>query len=273
MNSPLPYDMGNAGDLLKHGVISEILACWVRSGPGTPSFYDPFGGVPWQDPPHHRVVQRVKALNGFTIQDAQSDIENRYLGSGHIARAVGEKLNSTIEVYVGDRNSDRLENLVQCGLQPIELPNYDRGDGYSLLKCSTPDSLVLIDPFADFLPDHPPDVFPDIRDVASNCIVVLFILLDPNNTEAIQTYRDQRNALLQHVWSIYCPPLSGTGILGESTYGAEVVICMPPRVISNMGSPLKRALSAYTKALENVLRKEDSMVNLAIDLSDGTEQK
>ena len=41
----LPYDMGNAGDLLKHGVLAEFVRWRCESGrPGR--FIDLFGGEP-----------------------------------------------------------------------------------------------------------------------------------------------------------------------------------------------------------------------------------
>ena len=42
-NDPLPYDMGNAGDLLKHGVLAEYVRWQCELGL-PPRFLDPFGG-------------------------------------------------------------------------------------------------------------------------------------------------------------------------------------------------------------------------------------
>ena len=42
----LPYDMGNAGDLLKHGVLAEHVR-WHAVWACRFDFLDPFGGKPW----------------------------------------------------------------------------------------------------------------------------------------------------------------------------------------------------------------------------------
>lgn len=47
---PLPYTMGNAGDLIKHGLISEFLNWYLKKDHKQTNFYDPFGGRPWQEP-------------------------------------------------------------------------------------------------------------------------------------------------------------------------------------------------------------------------------
>ena len=87
---PLPYDMGNAGDLLKHGVLAEFVR-W-QCGLGMPlRFMDPFGGEPWGRPVPE-VGRRVRALPAGSLRAAQSHIDNgRYYGSVLAARLLREK--------------------------------------------------------------------------------------------------------------------------------------------------------------------------------------
>lgn len=56
----LPYDMGNSGDLLKHGVLAEFVR-WQCESRESFRFIDPFGGEPWSEPVPE-VVPRVLAL-------------------------------------------------------------------------------------------------------------------------------------------------------------------------------------------------------------------
>ena len=76
----LPYHMGNAGDLLKHGVLAEFVR-W-QCGLGVPlRFMDPFGGEPWTRPVPE-VARRVRALSAGALWLAQSDIDNGRYCSG-----------------------------------------------------------------------------------------------------------------------------------------------------------------------------------------------
>lgn len=78
MAQPLPYDMGNAGDLLKHGLLAEFTQWWCRLNAKPLRFIDPFGGRPWAVPPVPRVVERVTALAGCALFAAQPHPEVRY---------------------------------------------------------------------------------------------------------------------------------------------------------------------------------------------------
>ena len=62
----LPYDMGNAGDLLKHGVLSEV-ARWQCEQGIQLRFIDLFGGEPWEEPVSPEVARRVR---GFATASA-----------------------------------------------------------------------------------------------------------------------------------------------------------------------------------------------------------
>ena len=57
----LPYDMGNAGDLLKHGVLAEFVR-WRCERGASFRFIDLFGGEPWEDRPKPEVASHVLAL-------------------------------------------------------------------------------------------------------------------------------------------------------------------------------------------------------------------
>ncbi len=52
----LPYDMGNAGDMIKHGLLAEYVEWWCVSQRKRIKFLDPFGGRPWLEPPHEATL-------------------------------------------------------------------------------------------------------------------------------------------------------------------------------------------------------------------------
>ena len=78
------YDKGNAGDLLKHGVLAEFVHWQCQSGRSF-RFFDLFGGEP-EGPAVPEVARRVRALPDGALRAAQTGIDaDRYCGSGLVA--------------------------------------------------------------------------------------------------------------------------------------------------------------------------------------------
>ena len=125
----MPYDMGNAGDLLKHGVLAEFVA-WRCESPGSLRFIDLFGGEP-STAPVPEVARRVQALSQCALRSVQTDLdENRYYGSSLVARRaadVGEI--GIVRVFTGDRDPERRMRLQDAGLAMIEDDYPDCGPG------------------------------------------------------------------------------------------------------------------------------------------------
>lgn len=233
----LPYDMGNAGDLLKHGVLAEFVQ-WLCEMHASFRFIDLFGGVPWEAPVGE-VARRVRALPDCALRAAQTGLGiNRYYGSGMVARhaAEGRGLRS-VRVLTGDRVPAHRARLRAAGLSMIEedFPGWglDAGhyDAYAALAeiagCTDYNDLVLIDPFAEFLHRHARSVVPRLPELASRSAVLLFALnRDPRNRVGRRF-----DALLEEhlpgAWRLTCPPLPEQGVKGESKYHAEVVLAAP----------------------------------------------
>ena len=164
----LPYDMGNAGDLLKHGVLAEFVR-W-QCGLGMPlRFMDPFGGEPWGRPVPE-VERRVRTLEPSALRAAQSDIdEHRYYGSSLLVRRAAEAVGGRkISVLGSDACAPRRERLHACGVTMLHeaLPGLvgassgrDRYDGYHAFEVIAHDAregdLALIDPFVDGFVERP----------------------------------------------------------------------------------------------------------------------
>lgn len=229
----LPYDMGNAGDLLKHGVLAEFVR-WQCESNGSFRFLDPFGGEPWC-PPVSEVARRVRSLpEHCALRSAQSDVDRgRYYGSGLVARRTAEACgHAGARVLVSDRDPARRERLQEYGLTILteDFPGCGvRGyDGYAafdeIVDGAKDGDLVLIDPFHRFLPDKASAVVPRMAEMAGRAAVLLFALnLDPDN----RVGRRFDDLLRKHVpgaWRMTCPPLHDTGVRGESTFHAEVIL-------------------------------------------------
>ena len=233
----LPYDMGNAGDLLKHGVLAEFVR-WQCELNGSFRFLDPFGGEPWSEPVSAAVARRVRALpEDCALRTAQSEIDRgRYYGSGLVVRRTAEALgHAGVRVLVSDLDPAKRERLRACGLSMLneDFPGCGAGaDGYDgyvafdeIVRNAKDGDLALVDPFARFLPDKAPAVVPRMAEMAGRATVLLFALnWDPDNWVG-RRFEALLKKHLPGAWRMTCPPLRrDTGVRGESRYHAEVVL-------------------------------------------------
>lgn len=233
----LPYDMGNAGDLIKHGVLAEFVR-W-QCGLDMPlRFMDPFGGEPWGRPVPE-VERRVRALEPSALRAAQSDIdEHRYYGSSLLVRRTAEAAGGRrISVLGSDARARRRERLRACGVTMLDeaLPGFgassgrDRYDGYHAFEVIARDAkegdLALIDPFFDdFVERRARGVVPQMAAMAERAAVLLFVLNGSPRSPAGRRFDALLADLIPGAWRVTCPPLKGTGVEGESRYHAEVVL-------------------------------------------------
>ncbi len=235
----LPYDMGNAGDLLKHGVLAEFIR-WQCEQDKSFRFIDLFGGEPCnQSAPDSdaeaakrrmMVAMRVRELPEWTaLRKAQTGIgQDRYYGSGLLVRKVAAQTGKgDVSILVNDSCCARRERLRKSGLS---LLNEDGSDAYEEFEKIVDDGelgkddLVLIDPFAKFLPSKANEVIPQMEKAAERAAVLLFALnLDPCNWVG-RRFEVLLKKHLPSAWRMTMPPLRFTGIGGESKYHAEVVL-------------------------------------------------
>lgn len=260
----LPYDMGNAGDLLKHGVLAEFVRWQCEQGKSF-RFFDLFGGEPCGKPVAE-VAARVHALQECTLRAAQTGIDaDHYYGSGLLVRKVAEQTGSgSVRVFTDDSCPARRERLRASGLLILseEFPDYGGGeyDGYAafgkIIEEAKDGDLVLIDPFAKFLKDKAKTVVPQMEEMAKRASVFLFALnLNPHNSVG-RMFDDLLKKHLQGAWRMTCPRLPKRGIKGESKYDAEIVLAAQP-FLEHGESPdvvgLRTRIEDFTKNLADVL--------------------
>ena len=137
--SSLPYDMGNAGDLLKHGVLAEFVRWRLERGASV-RFLDLFAGEP-SACVVPETVKRVRGLTESALAKAQSEIDEcRYFGSSKLVRNLGQRHDgSNVCVFVNDCDLERLKKLRACGLKSLNkaFPTaFDRpgSDAYAAFK-------------------------------------------------------------------------------------------------------------------------------------------
>lgn len=274
----LPYDMGNAGDLLKHGVLAEFVR-WQCESNGSFRFLDPFGGEPWMEPVLV-VVRRVRALpEDCALRTAQSEIDHgRYYGSGPVVRRTAEaRGHAGVRVLVSDRDPAKRERLRACGLSMLneDFPGCGAGadghDGYAAFdeigRNAKDGDLALVDPFARFLPDKAPAVVPRMAEMAGRAAVLLFALnLNPDNWVG-RRFDALLDEHLPGAWRMTCPPLRDTGVKGESKYHAEVVLAaraLRGDVRGRDVAALRMRLDEFSRHLAVVLDLQDDRLETRI---------
>lgn len=143
--------------------------------------------------------------------------------------------------------------LSDSGLRILAAPGFSPSDGFSILNADVDGELLLLDPFANFLPQRAKDIIPKIAQFSRRAACVLFILnLDPNNAVG-RRYRELKSNHLRHAWTLRCPRLPDRGVRGESKYEVEVLLAWR-RLTDHPGkNELARHLEAYAESLSRVL--------------------
>lgn len=258
---PLPFDAGNAGDLLKHGLIAEFVR-WYCDQPecgDTLTFLDPFGGFPVRRAVPS-VVEHVQKLRGSALFDAQPGIsQNRYYGSSLLVRRATENAGKTAQVFASDKNEDTRKKLTDSRIDELKREGFKPQDGYSVLDCVNKNEMVLIDPFSDFLRNEKNKIIPKIDRISKqkNATVVLFVLnLNPENSVG-KCYQALKQKHLSDAWVLSCPPipLTESRIKGESKYHVDVLL-VSPRLEDTNAKALHGRLRDYVKALTKLLGVE-----------------
>jgi hypothetical protein len=248
--------MGNAGDFVKHGVLAEFTQWWFEHQSRTLRFLDPFAGRPWVEPPKPEVTRRVQALPWCAMRDAQPHPDRRYYGSSFVViNTTARSAGASAEVFVSDSDSEARDSFSECdpSLHDLEIPGFCSSDGFSILGSDVDADLLLLDPFADFLPKRARNEIPRIANASNRVACVLFVLnLNPANRVG-QQYRCLRSKYLPTAWSLHCPKLRDAAVLGESRYGVDVLLAWQPLADHPKKDALRNRLRSYAGFLSEVL--------------------
>jgi hypothetical protein len=180
----------------------------------------------------------------------------RYYGSGHLVRRTAEIAGGEPVVLVSDREGGALEALLKSGLEPLETPNFDPENSYSIFDAEVDGDLLLVDPFARFLVDHAPEVIPKIDRLSKRMAVLLFVLdLDKENWVG-QRYAALKDLYFNRAWVARCPKLLNTSVRGESKHDAGVALLMPREQHQSAQDQLSPRLLDYCRRLSEVLETE-----------------
>lgn len=246
----LPYDMGNAGDLLKHGLLAEFTQWWCLHHSQPLRFLDPFAGRPFGDP-KLEVQRRLKALQPCALREAQRD-PDRYYGSANVVLNAAQAVGRSVHIRVSDQEPEARRAFVEP-IQQLEAEGFMPSDGFSVLDCGVEGDLLLLDPFGDFLPRQAHEVIPKIADMSARMACVLFVLnMNPRNTVG-RRYEELRRKHLPCAWSLHCPKLTKSGVRGESRYEVDVLLAWRSLAEHPEKTGLRCRLESYAAALSGVL--------------------
>ncbi|MHB8841257.1 MAG: hypothetical protein ACYC56_05630 [Candidatus Aquicultor sp.] len=231
-SKPLPYTMGNGGDLIKHGLLAEFINWHCRTTSERLAFYDPFGGRPWQELIHEIVAKRIKKLDPCPLKSAQQDCIQGYYGSGHLVAQISAANDNKVSIYSSDKDADARCDLANTGLEVISLAGFDHNDGYSIIDCEfsdTEDALILIDPFYDLANINKNVLEKIIQKVTNGKIsIALYVLYADSDSEIEHwnNFKKMQNSLtaagsVSYV-SLKCKTIGNSPISGESNYHSYI---------------------------------------------------
>ncbi len=224
------YKMGNASDIIKHGLLAEFVKWWKDSNNKTLPLRvaDTFGGRPWGK--NRKIINILKSSECYALGRAYSEADDKYLGSSHLIRQVAEECEVEVSIDIFDKCKE-----VRCALaesilnedsmQLIELP-YD--DGYTILCYKQkPEKygLILIDPYSEFLKgefwdEGDPKYFTRIIELTEkypNLFVAVFVLEDKEK-EGERFANFKRGKLSHCAFSLRCPKQ------GKSIFDTEILL-------------------------------------------------
>ena len=257
----LLYDMGNAGDIIKHGLLAEFMEWWIEGSQGKPlRIADPFAGCPWGNL-SDETADRLRKMENTRISAIQqgSDIPDAYLGSAYLMfeAAKDRKFsNKEVRIHVSDKDEDALCNwdnalgddriLTKRGTHSIQLMEdslLPERDGYAILDDNRPSGydLILIDPYSDFLREeyYRPDFskrFTKILELVKRnpTVFIAVFILDMNDPKRkgslkISEWFDgfKRESLSRWAFSLRCPKMveGEPGVIkGESGFDSEILL-------------------------------------------------
>ena len=285
----LRYDMGNAGDIIKHGILAEFAEWWAsQEDYGELRFADPFGGRPWETAKKDVREQRVWPFrnSGCALWRAQ-EADNRmadggwekYYGSSHVVLNAAGK---PARVFASDYDKLTRGDLRAAGkirelrgdasslkLIEDEVDGYNPRDGYSILTQTERFDLILIDPFADFLHDELAALvcgsdedgrFHKIKEAIGrndDLWIAVFVLMSEDQTRIYDEWREK--CFNGCFIALRCSRFVGNNVpAGESGYDMEILL-VSSRLAEKSPhiNELREKIANFKLAAERVLGKKN----------------
>ena len=268
----LPYDMGNAGDLIKHGALVHFIRWWCEQHPTAPEFRfaDSFGGIPRERVENDEINGRLHMLRSNAGQTKVAEClwdGEFYRNSTHIVTEAALKFranqNLEPEVWASDKCPEFRAKLADSGLGMLDdkYPGYKCDDGYSVLERAGDFDLVLLDPFGDLVRKELHQ-FRNVGDAVHknpNVTVAVFVLYKDGDSSRYQTERSKLGEG-KMAFSLCCPRLPDNhGIRGETPYNMEILLVSQMLAGDNSREKFREFLHQYKNAVETALAPDGQL--------------
>ena len=270
VSSSLPYDMGNAGDLLKHGALATFVDWFLEYGEKRIRYADPFGGRPWGYIFKEETRRRMEVLSSLPVighTQPHWREHGKYYGSSHVVRNIAEERDRVADIFASDKDKLARSDLEASGISPIE--DHDPKNGFGILDKQHDGrfDLILLDPFADFLLNefgHRREIrTPHFESISESVkrnlgLCVMLFVLDMKDRSIHNQYVQNRKKYSEFSFRLRCPKMKNdTGVDGEASYNMEVLL-ISKRFAERSDSvgELETRLRGMGRALEEALRTE-----------------
>lgn len=283
----LKYEMGNIGDIVKHGLLAEFVDWWCMWSKPRMVFADTFAGCPWGGNPniHNRMqklsdVSEGKAALVRAYKAGKDEKYRLYLGSSHLASRVAKNCKKSIRLVVSDKDENARSNLAASDLQLASLPNGN--DGFAILDkpvfSAHRPSLILLDPYGEFLREEFHSnckilrKIADLTELQPNLWVTLFVLdmwpeTGKTSRQTVQETHDRYAAFRDQCFkgkAVYlrCLKAKKSSVRGEKNYDMEVLLISKQLQGRNNADvkDLLRRLEVFAGMATNALAKEKGLV-------------
>ena len=262
----LPYKMGNAGDLIKHGALALFVQWWCENNPAKEfRFADPFGGMSGEREINPVIKQRLETLSSEEpfvagcLWDGKS-----YRNSGHIVCSAVRECGKNPQVWTSDSSPEKRKQLAASGLSLLDdkYSNYDSKDGYSILPHAGDFDLVLLDPFGDLLRKDISQFQKIQESVRRNCktTVMVFVLdmqpykmpcVSPGICHKHEHYLEEREKFRDMAFSLRCR--KAIPRKKDKTYDVEILL-ISKMFADGGGDKLRARLEQFKDAAQKTLK-------------------
>lgn len=264
----LDYDMGNTGDLIKHGALVHFVRWWFENNSKTKPlrFADPFGGCPWEIVENPEIKKRLRTLEKSDSKLAKCLWrEGRYYNSGHIVNFAANQCGGKAMVRTSDAcdiaRSDLMASAIHADDMELLGKPHKCNDGYSILSQAGEFDLVLLDPYGDLLAKDISQ-FQKIHKAACDnpkTAFMVFVLdmqpweMPPESTGIHKKhvrYLQERDKLSGMAFSLRCRKAIPTK--HNRTYDAEILL-ISKEFAKGGGKKLRERLEEFKEMAKKVL--------------------
>lgn len=267
MIQALRYQMGNAGDIIKHGLLAEFAEWWLNNH-NELAFFDSFAGCPWSAY-NDEMAARIDALGCVALRYVYSEQPRKYFGSSYLMHKIADNMRKGegVRIFVNDKNADARSNFAQSdmpvGMSLARLPG---DDGYAILKNEIfqkhSSDLVLIDPYSKFLLEECAsgnqrfNAISSLTEANPRLFVAVFVLDMKNNHVHHQFVQYRKTMLAENkAISLRCPKMD------DENFASEILLISNQLQNGQKTADLRKRLRKFVSAAEHAL-KLDTMARL-----------